>query len=92
MSDPKVLEDKLNHIRIRIEEARARIQDACNVLKHARPHLRDLLVGEELPTSPDVRATMITSVWKAIDSVETDLQKLDELRLEFLRDLSRLSG
>jgi hypothetical protein len=30
-----------------IEEARARIEDAVNVLKNARPYLRDLLVGEE---------------------------------------------
>ena len=92
MSDPKDLQDKLKHIRIGIEEARARIEDAGKILQNARPYLRDLLVGEALPTNPDARATMITSVWQAIDSVEKDLQKLDELRLALLRDLSRLSG
>jgi hypothetical protein len=92
MSDPKDLQDKLKHLRIGIEEARARIEDASNVLQNARPYLRDLLGGEALLTNPDARAATITSVWQAIDSIERDLQKLNELRLELLRDLTRLSG
>jgi hypothetical protein len=92
MSDPKELEDKLKHVRAGMEKACAGIQDARHALQSARPHLRDLLAEEAYPINPDVRAATITSLWHAIDVVKKDLHELDELRLELLRDLSRLSG
>jgi multidrug resistance efflux pump len=89
MSDPKELEDKLEQIRAGIEKARADIEDAGNALQKARPYLRDLLAGERPDTNPDAR---IRSVWKALDRVEKDLQRLNRLRLKLFQELSRLSG
>jgi len=88
MSDPKELEAKLQHIRAGIEKARAGIEEAGSALQNIRPNLRDLIVGEV----PDARAAMITSAWQALDMIEKDLQKLDELRVALLQDLSRQSG
>jgi hypothetical protein len=92
MSDPKELEDKLKHIRAGIEDARAGIEAAGDALQKTRQHLRDLLVGEALPTNSDVRAEMITSVQEAVDVVEKAFRELNQLQLRLLRDLSRLGG
>jgi len=92
MSDPKDLEDKLKHIRAGIADARVGIEAACSALQKARQYLRALSAGETLPTNPDARAEMITSMQKAIDAVEKDFRKFGELQVKLLQDLSRLSG
>jgi hypothetical protein len=84
--------DKLKHMRAAIEDARVGIDAAGNALERARQYLRDLSVGDALPPNPDARAEMMTSVRQAIDAVEKDLRKLDELQLRLLQDLYRLSG
>jgi len=87
MSDVEDLQYKLKHLCSGMEKARATIEEAGNFLQNARQYLMDLLDGQELH-----EPATITSVWQAIERLEKDLQKVDELRLELLRDLSRLSG
>jgi len=87
-----VPKEKLKQTRAAIEDARVGIEAADNALQRARQYLSDLRVGGALPPTPGARAEMMTSVQQAIDAVEKDLQKLNELQLRLLQDLYRLSG